>query len=387
MVRPAAPLLQLLHLCMSSGKIVFGSGCAVALLAYLASVGPVPCLCSTAAARAARCAVSAVRVWPCLWAVTAAAAMASGAGAGSSTASLNASDGPMSQPGGMLLEKQTGDLFRFDDVRRAWMPVGNVGVHCSLGAISGRPDAQVGTGLNRSDGIGPCELTQAARFHLLFHGVWPAKPVPEANEWHCHLPPFDAAVQVPTGIFGVSVLAMSRLGAQVIECRNAVAVQFCWTTLPDRSHASQLVSHKLQLIIGEGESAQAFARDGRARDAALRPRAADPAFARTAIHRPLCHGRRLRHRSARRCAGSASRQQRRFLASKALGQAGATAAASRLRQLCGSARSAAGAPRTPRPLPVCPSHQVARRGPAPRARRAGPRRRPRGSSAAPTTSA
>ena len=38
--KPAAPLLQLLHLCLTSGKCVLGCGCAVQLLAYLASVGP-----------------------------------------------------------------------------------------------------------------------------------------------------------------------------------------------------------------------------------------------------------------------------------------------------------------------------------------------------------
>ena len=177
-------------------------------------------------------------------------------GGGSCSTFQGSTPGQPPPPSGMLLEKQTGDLFRFDELRHAWMPVGNVGVHCSLGAISGRPDAQVGTGLNRSDGIGPCELTQAARFHSLFEGVWPAKLlVPEANEWHCHLPTFDACVQVPTGIFEVGVLATSRLGAQIIECRNAVGVQF----RPDEKFPQTIrmlhnfVSHKLQLIIGEGE--------------------------------------------------------------------------------------------------------------------------------------
>ena len=163
--RPAAPLLQLLHLCMSSGKIVFGSGCAVALLAYLASVGPVSVPVLNGGGKGGTLRSFGSEGLAMFGGGDSSGGNGrAGAGAGSSsTASLNASDGPMSQPGGMLLEKQTGDLFRFDDVRRAWMPVGNVGVHCSLGAISGRPDAQVGTGLNRSDGIGPCELTQAAR--------------------------------------------------------------------------------------------------------------------------------------------------------------------------------------------------------------------------------
>jgi hypothetical protein len=35
---------------------------------------------------------------------------------------------------------------------------------------AGLGEAGVSTGLNRSDGIGPCELTQRARYHTLGEG-------------------------------------------------------------------------------------------------------------------------------------------------------------------------------------------------------------------------
>ena len=155
---------------------------------------------------------------------------------------------------GLLLEKQTGDLFRFDEQRRAWAPVGNVGVHCSLGAVD-RHGVTSSTGINRSDGVGPCDIIQNARFHFLFEGVWPARlVVPETNEWHCHLPTFDTGIQVPTGSFEVKALATSRLGAQIVECRNLVAVQF----RPDERFPQTIrmlhnfVDAKVNLLIGEG---------------------------------------------------------------------------------------------------------------------------------------
>ena len=157
----------------------------------------------------------------------------------------------------MYLERQTGDLFRFDEQRRVWAPVGNVGVHCSLGAQSSQSDGAHPTGLNRSDGIGPCELTQRARFHPLFEEVWPAKLiVPESNEWHCHLPAFDNALHLPTGVCEMRVLATSRLGAQVVECRNAVALQF----RPEERFPQTLrmlrnfVNSKMSLILGDTAS-------------------------------------------------------------------------------------------------------------------------------------
>ena len=235
---PAAPLLQLLHLCMSSGKMVFGCGCAVALLAYLASVGPVQVPIFNGGGRGGTLQTF---------------------GSATSSGSRSATPGASSVGGaseGLLLERQTGDLFRFDERRRAWTPVGNVGVHCSLGAPTLRADgADGGTGINRSDGIGPCELTQLARFHALFDGVWPAKlVVPEANEWHCHLPTLGTSLRVPTGAYELQVLATSRLGGQVLECRNAVALQF----RPDERFPhtltilSNFVASKIDRMIGEG---------------------------------------------------------------------------------------------------------------------------------------
>lgn len=233
--RPAAPLLQLLHLSLTSGKIVFGCGCVVQLLAYLTNVGPaqVPVL--------------------------------NGGGKGGPLRGFGGSKGPGgSRPasaagpssdngGGMLLERETGDLFRHDERRGAWVPVGNVGVHCSLG--SGLGEAAISTGINRSDGIGPCELAQRARFHPLFEEVWPAKLiVPEQNEWHCHLPSFDAAMKLPTGHFEVQALATSRLGVQVVECRNAVALQFrVEEAFPQTVRMlHNFVRAKVMLSIGEG---------------------------------------------------------------------------------------------------------------------------------------
>lgn len=227
--RPAASLLQLLHCCLASNKLVFGSGCAVQLLAYLVSVGPVQVPVLNGGGRGG---------------------VLRGFGSQLADAAGDSSDG-------VLLERQTGDLFKFDVVRRAWTPVGNVGVHCSLGGTAGRADgsAAAETGLNRSDHVGPCELTQLARFHPLFEEVWPAKLVVcESNEWHCHLPQFDSCLRLPTGSFEVRALATSRLGAQILECRNAVATQF---RIEERfPHTVRMlhnfVSEKLALIIGEG---------------------------------------------------------------------------------------------------------------------------------------
>ena len=228
--RPAAPLLQLLHLCLTSNKMVFGSGCALQLLSYLINIGPVQV--------------------PVL----------NGGGRGGTLRSFSSGCSSVAADlgnQGVLLERQTGDLFCFDEMRHAWTPVGNVGLHCSLGVagVSGE-GAGLSTGINRSSGVGPCELTQLARFHFLFENVWPAKLiVPQCNEWHCHLPAFDAALHVPTGRFDVRVLAVSPLGTQVVECRNMIAVQF---RLEERhphtmTMLQNFVSAKVNLSIGEGE--------------------------------------------------------------------------------------------------------------------------------------
>lgn len=78
--------------------------------------------------------------------------------------------------------------------------------------------------------------------------------MPESNEWHCHLPTFDTGVRLPTGAFELRPLATSRLGVQVIECRNAIALQF----RPEERFPQTLrmlrnfVDAKVSLLIGEG---------------------------------------------------------------------------------------------------------------------------------------
>lgn len=234
--QPAAPLLKLLHLCMISGKIVFGCSCAVQLLAYLVNVGPVQVPVLNGKGRGG-----------------ALGGFNGGSGRPASASTGAGSSSSAGGGGGVLLERETGDLFRFDARRGAWAPVGNVGVHCSVGA--GLGEAGVSTGLNRSDGIGPCELTQRARYHTLFEEVWPAKLiVPETNEWHCHLPSFDAALRLPTGHFEVKALATSRLGVQVVECRNAVMLQFRVDDMFPQTvrMLHNFVHMKVKLCIGEG---------------------------------------------------------------------------------------------------------------------------------------
>lgn len=85
--------------------------------------------------------------------------------------------------------------------------------------------------------------------------VWPAKLiVPECNEWHCHLPTLDMVIRLPTGTFEVRALATSRLGAQIIECRNAITLQF----RPEERFTQTMlmlqnfVNSKVSLLIGEG---------------------------------------------------------------------------------------------------------------------------------------
>ena len=53
--------------------------------------------------------------------------------------------------------------------------------------------------INRSEGVGACEVQQLARFHPLFKGLFPAKfLVPQRNQWHCHLPE-GIELLLPTG--------------------------------------------------------------------------------------------------------------------------------------------------------------------------------------------
>ena len=245
-------MLQLLHLCLASGKVVFGCGCAVQLLAYLACVGPVqvPVLNGGGKGGTLR-SFGSERPPPGSRPQSA----APGIGRPSSSTPDAAAAAASEAAGGLLLERQTGDLFRFDAARRAWAPVGNVGVHCALGASQSSNDASKATGINRSDGVGPCEIIQNERFHFLFDGVWPAKlVVPESNEWHCHLPTFDTGIKLPTGTFELKALATSRLGAQVVECRNAVGLQFRpEDKFPQTMRMMQnFVNAKIALMLGEG---------------------------------------------------------------------------------------------------------------------------------------
>jgi hypothetical protein len=193
----AAPILQLLQLCAVSNKPVLGCGCAVQLLSYLVSVGSTP--------------------------VRLANSGASGPSLASFAGSATAPTTPAASAGA-LLEKHTGDLFVYDASCRAWEAVRNIGVHFALGAS--HHQAARGDGLNRSMGMGLCEVSTLAKFHFLFKGMWPPTfPVSQTNEWRCHLRP-GSLLRLPTGDQEVRVLASSQLGHQVLECGNIVALQF-----------------------------------------------------------------------------------------------------------------------------------------------------------------
>lgn len=57
----------------------------------------------------------------------------------------------------------------------------------------------------------------------------------QTNEWHCHLRP-GQLLHLPTGDQELRVLASSKLGHQVLECGNMVALQF----RPDPHHPNTL---------------------------------------------------------------------------------------------------------------------------------------------------
>ena len=81
------------------------------------------------------------------------------------------------------------------------------------------------TEINRSDGVGSCEITQLARFHPIYKAVFPAKfLVPQRNQWHSHIPE-GMELPVPTGPQRLRILGRSSLGAQVLEAANMVAMQ------------------------------------------------------------------------------------------------------------------------------------------------------------------
>ena len=120
----SAPLLKLMHLCAIARKCVFATGCGVQFLTYLGRVGPIaiPVLNGGGLGGA----VVDFRPPP-----EAPAASVHALGASAATTSM------LPPPDGVMLDNRTGDMFRFDAGARAWLPVGNVGMHCSFGKMSG----------------------------------------------------------------------------------------------------------------------------------------------------------------------------------------------------------------------------------------------------------
>ena len=195
----AAPLLKLLHLCTIARKCVFACGCAVPLLVYLSQIGPIQI--------------------PVL----------NNGGVGGALdefrMSTKVSYDAAANPTGVMLDNRTGDMFRMDPTSGVWTPVGNVGMHCSFGKITGSKQDHPQSEINRSDGVGSVEVTRVARYHFLFKGIFPHKfLVPQRNQWHCHLPEC-IELPLPTGSTRVKGLARSGLGVQVLEAGNVVALQ------------------------------------------------------------------------------------------------------------------------------------------------------------------
>ena len=216
-VPAVAPLLKLLHLCVLAEKCVFGCGCAVQLLAYLVQVGSAQVPVLNGEGRGG--ALDEFRPPPL--------------GSSSERGDGSASDG-------VMLDNRTGDMFRWLEPGAAigggWSPVGNVGIHASFGKVSLGKASDVSLGsaiseLNRSDGVGSCEVSRLARFHYLFEGLFPHKfIVAQKNQWHCHLAD-GAVLALPTGDVRVRALARSGLGTQVLEASNVVALQLRLNTL------------------------------------------------------------------------------------------------------------------------------------------------------------
>ena len=254
----ALPLLQLMHMCCTSGKCMLGCGCAVQLMTYLASVGPT---------------TLAVVNGPAAVGQTVGAAATGGAVSHFSVHDGDDGGAPGSPPltprgsggvggggapaDGVWLENRTGDIFRHDLNERAWVPIGNVGLHCSFGSLSGAAHAR--SEINRSDGVGTAEIAVLARHHPIFAGVNhpPKLVVSQRNQWHSHLSGGAAAITVPTGMHALRVLATSSLGAQIVECRHLVGLQF----RPDAKHPATVqllrnfVAHSSAILTGELPSA------------------------------------------------------------------------------------------------------------------------------------
>ena len=181
--RPAGPLLQLLHLCVTSAKPVLGCGPTLAMLAYLANVGPVPLRVRSGELHAF-------------------APPAEPAGSGDAEAA--------EMPPPSRVDKRTGDVFGYVAERGgAWVAHANVGLRCAP-----RPDEPTGEGSrptrrNRSDGVGCAEVAQLARFHFLFRDFAPGRfTLPQRNEWHAALRGAEA-VRTPLGSFPLRGLAFS----------------------------------------------------------------------------------------------------------------------------------------------------------------------------------
>ncbi|KAL3915958.1 MAG: hypothetical protein SGPRY_007019 [Prymnesium sp.] len=182
----AVPLLQLLQLCAMSSKCVFGCGCAVQVLAYLSMVGckSVPLL--------NRSNTDSLLRQPQRQTAKS-AFMATDASVEKQRAQEPSMEsGSVSNPRSAMLERHTGDLFRYDEARRAWEVVSNIGVHTLVGAPTNQ-EQRMGDGLNRSVGVGLCAITTLARFHFLFKDVWPANfPVSQVRSCRMGFPTCQA---------------------------------------------------------------------------------------------------------------------------------------------------------------------------------------------------
>lgn len=225
----SAPLLRLLLLCVTSSKPVFGCGCAVPLVTYLAHVGAValPVRCGTL-----------------------------------STFAPLAADASFDEDG-VRLDVRTGDLFVWRRVLAAgggaWEPIGNVGLKCAsrhdAHGMSERKPSEV----NRSAGVATCHVAPVARFHWLFRGIVESQfSVSQRNEWSAEARTgAERAIETATGSATLRVLATSQLGVCALECRNLVAMQF----RPDAKCSPSLavlrnfVVHKAELLQGDPAAA------------------------------------------------------------------------------------------------------------------------------------
>ena len=133
----ALPLLQLMHMCCTSGKCMLGCGCAVQLMTYLASVGPTTlavvngpaAVGQTVGAAATGGAVSHFSVHD----------GDDGGAPGSPPLTPRGSGGGGAPADGVWLENRTGDIFRHEAPRLRRDAARPAGGHAALGA---EPDAE-----------------------------------------------------------------------------------------------------------------------------------------------------------------------------------------------------------------------------------------------------